>query len=348
MGILIHDEFAIWFGKGMNEWRPNLKANHIAAEYKDWMRERWNHPCVVIWDAQNETVTDETGKAINMVRHLDLSNRPWDNGWSRPQAATDAIESHPYLFYPYGQKDAKIPEEGIIKSLLSVDRIPDNDAGNYDRIDQDKNFTNIRFVNEYGWLWVNRDGTATTLSENVYKYLYGDTVTNAQRLYLYARLEAMLTEYWRSQRTNTGVMHFAGLTYSRPQEPRGQTSDNFVSPVTLEFDPNFEKYVKPAFADVALMIDLWEKEYKAGSEIEVPVAVINDLYSDWQGEIVLTITARGNNLVSQTDTLTVKSLGKEVVTFMVKVPEIKGKYELTATLKLNDEAVFSVRDMDVK
>jgi beta-galactosidase len=349
MGILIQDEFAIWFGKGIMEWRPKLKAATIAADYKVWMRERWNHPCVVIWDAQNETVTDETGKAINMVRHLDLSNRPWDNGWSRPQAATDAIESHPYLFHPYGQKNAKIPKEGIIKSLLSVhQRLPDNDPGNYDRVEKDKNFTNVRFVNEYGWLWVNRDGSATTLSENVYKYLYGDTVTNAQRLYLYARLEAMLTEYWRCQRTNTGVMHFAGLTYSRPREPRGQTSDNFVSPVTLEFEPNFLKYVKPAFADVALMIDLWEKEYKAGSEIDVPVEVINDLYSDWQGEIVLTLSASGQNISTQTEALTVKSLGKEVRIFKLKVPAINGKYELQATLKLNSEAIFSLRDMVVK
>jgi beta-galactosidase len=348
MGILIQDEFAIWFGEGIKEWRPKLKAATIAADYKAWMRERWNHPCVVIWDAQNETVTDETGKAINMVRHLDLSNRPWDNGWSKPQSVNDAIESHPYLFFQYGQKNAKIPKEGIIKSIFSVEKLPYNDPGNYDRVDKDKNFTNIRFVNEYGWLWVNRDGSATTLSEKVYKNLYGDTVTNAQRLYLYARLEAMLTEYWRCQRNNTGVMHFAGLTYSRPRQPRGQTSDNFVSPVTLEFEPNFVKFVKPAFADVALMIDSWEKAYKAGSEIDVPVEVINDLYTDWQGEIVLTLSATGRNISTQTEPLTVKPLGKEVRTFKLKVPEIKGKYELKATLRLNNEDVFSVRDMDVK
>ena len=67
-------------------------------EYTEWMRERWNHPCVVIWDGQNETVTSETGKAIRAVRHLDLSGRPWDNGWSQPQAPTDCVEAHPYAF----------------------------------------------------------------------------------------------------------------------------------------------------------------------------------------------------------------------------------------------------------
>jgi len=52
----------------------NLKVELLAAEFKEWMRERWNHPCVAIWDAQNETFAGEkTGKAIQAVRHLDLS-----------------------------------------------------------------------------------------------------------------------------------------------------------------------------------------------------------------------------------------------------------------------------------
>ena len=77
-GLLIQDEFPIWSGGPELE---NLKVELLAAEYKEWMRERWNHPCVVIWDAQNETFAGEkTGKAIQAVRHLDLSHRPWDNG----------------------------------------------------------------------------------------------------------------------------------------------------------------------------------------------------------------------------------------------------------------------------
>ena len=77
-GLMIQDEFPIWQG---GNGRPELKSDALVKEYTEWMRERWNHPCVVIWDAQNETVTTETGKAIQAVRHLDLSDRPWDNGW---------------------------------------------------------------------------------------------------------------------------------------------------------------------------------------------------------------------------------------------------------------------------
>ena len=60
--------------------RRSPRPKKIVPEYTEWMRERWNHPCVVIWDAQNESCTPETGKAIRAVRHLDLSNRPWENG----------------------------------------------------------------------------------------------------------------------------------------------------------------------------------------------------------------------------------------------------------------------------
>jgi beta-galactosidase/beta-glucuronidase len=94
-GLLIQDEFPIWYG---GNWPAELKSPALIQEYTEWMQQRWNHPCVVIWDAQNETFSTETGKAIQAVRHLDLSERPWDNGWSPPQAPGDCYEAHPYVF----------------------------------------------------------------------------------------------------------------------------------------------------------------------------------------------------------------------------------------------------------
>ncbi|MHC4418945.1 MAG: glycoside hydrolase family 2 protein, partial [Planctomycetota bacterium] len=94
-GFLIQDEFPIWL---LDRVPEKLQSEKIIPEYIEWMRERWNHPCVVIWDAQNESATSETGKAIQAVRHLDLSNRPWENGWAEPQSPGDCVESHPYPF----------------------------------------------------------------------------------------------------------------------------------------------------------------------------------------------------------------------------------------------------------
>ena len=53
--------------------RAMFDGDELAREYTEWMQERWNHPCVVIWDACNETHSPETGKAIRKVRGLDFS-----------------------------------------------------------------------------------------------------------------------------------------------------------------------------------------------------------------------------------------------------------------------------------
>ena len=280
-GFLIQDEFPVWYLSSKEELVPDLKARHLAAEYKDWMEERWNHPCVVIWDAQNETYTEETGKAIDMVRDLDLSGRPWDNGWSPPQRLSDLIETHPYVFYDYQYmpKGTPLPSEGVMKRHFSESRRPHNGPeGN-----------NAIIINEYGWLWLNRDGSPTTLTDHIYETLFREYTTTEARFEVYARYLGMLTEYWRSHRQCAGVLHFCGLGYSRPEEPRGQTSDHFIDLQNLVLEPNFVKYVRPAFSPVGLMIDKWDITYKPGEEIKIPVAIINDTYEDWNGSIKLSL-----------------------------------------------------------
>ncbi len=94
----IHDEFPIWLLGGTKNQCPEWPvAEKIIPQYTEWMRERWNHPRVVIWDAQNESGTPETGKALSAARKLDLSDRPRENGWAEPRAPTDCVESHPYM-----------------------------------------------------------------------------------------------------------------------------------------------------------------------------------------------------------------------------------------------------------
>ena len=61
----------------------------MISEFREWMRDNWNHPSVAIWDANNETwYPDFTTKIIPAVRALDLSNRPWENSYTGPEART--------------------------------------------------------------------------------------------------------------------------------------------------------------------------------------------------------------------------------------------------------------------
>src|SRR3990172_10945702 len=136
-GFLIQDEFPIWL---LDKAPEDPKAEKIIPEYIEWMRERWNHACVVIWDGQNESVTRETGKAIGAVRRLDLSNRPWENGWAEPQNPNDFVEAHPYLF----SKGWQGKESFRLKDMAKVSGMP------YLH-DAQKTLGVPIVINEYGW-----------------------------------------------------------------------------------------------------------------------------------------------------------------------------------------------------
>ena len=339
-GFLIQDEFPVWYLSSKQELAPDLKARHLASEYTDWMKERWNHPCVVIWDAQNETYTEETGIAIGMVRNLDFSKRPWDNGWSPPQLLSDAIETHPYVFqdYQYLPEGALLPPEGVMKHHFTEPRRPHNGPeGN-----------NAIIINEYGWLWLNRDGSPTTLTDHIYASLFPQAITPEARFEVYARHLGMLTEYWRVHRQCAGVLHFCGLGYSRTGEPRGQTSDHFIDLQNLVLEPKFVEYVRPSFSPVGLMIDKWDMVYKSGEEIVVPVLIINDTYEDWNNTLTLSLMQEEKTLMEEYAKLKVEKLGQGKHEFSIKIPAEKGNYKMVAELKFNNESVRSIRDFTIE
>jgi beta-galactosidase len=175
-GIMIQDEFPIWTADPKRE--QGMQAPQLATEFAEWMRERWNHPSVVIWDACNESLEPQTGQALRTVRGLDLSDRPWDDGWNAPDRPGDLREWHPYAlhveYYNWGhntnQFRRSVPEAGLLVSALAPKSI-----GNPNPEGQPLS-SNPRMINEYGWLWVTREGKPTTLTAYLYRLLLG---TNA-------------------------------------------------------------------------------------------------------------------------------------------------------------------------
>lgn len=341
LGIMLQDEYPLWYLK------PTVRSKDLAEEYKRWMRERWNHPSVVIWDAQNELVTTETGPALHAVRNLDLSDRPWENGWSIPDRPTDAVEAHPYAFSKY-QRGGVQPPEGYKKEIFSKPARPWNDAntalGKYPPI-----YMNAMIINEYGWLWLNRDGSPTTLTDILYNVLWnGKDLTAQERLEIYARHLAMLTEYWRAHRQVAGVLHFCGLGYSRPTPPRGETSDHWVDINNLVYEPTYYKYVKPAFSPVGLMVDTWEKSYTPGATYQIPVYVINDLGEDMEKKVQVRLLSDGNVVQEYEQIVQLKPFEVAVTSFDIVLPKTPGMYYLKGELEYDNEKVFSLRDIPVK
>ncbi len=338
-GLLIQDEFPIWLlnPKG-DDMKPDEfpTAEKIVPQYRDWMRERWNHACVVIWDAQNESFTAETAKAIQAVRGLDLSNRPWDNGWGEPQAETDCVEAHPYMMIRtwYSNKPFEVSE------IAAMSGVPDLQEP------QKKQKAAI-VINEYAWMWLTREGQPTSLTGKIYDHLLGSNSTVEQRRYTWARLLAAKTEFWRAHRECAGVLHFCSLGYSRPgDKPRpegGATSDHWTNVEKLTLEPNFEKYMAEAFNPVGLMLDFWAPTAGPGEEKQLKVFLIDDLYEDWEGDVSLRITKEGQTISEQSRKTRVAALGREVVSFVQKFPTAKGRYTISAELK--DRAGMRVRSL---
>jgi beta-galactosidase len=341
-GFLIQDEFPIWL---LSEAPEKPLAEKIIPEYTEWMQERWNHPCVVIWDAQNESVTEETGKAIQAVRHLDPSNRPWENGWAEPQSPSDCVESHPYLFSKFFNQSWGRMDFNGLKDMVKVSSVPNLQ-------DAQRKLDVPIIINEYGWLWLNRDGTPTCLTASVYEKLLGPGSTTEQRRLLYAKYLAALTEFWRCGRKCAGVLHFCGLGYSRagdkPRPEGGATSDHFIDLEKLTFEPNFERYVRDAFSPVGLMIDFWAEQLEAGSQRNFEIIVINDLPVLFKGSVRLAIERDGKTVTEKSKNCQIDGFGRVVLAFDMEIPKEEGQYQLVAELTRRDGTrIRSLRDFKV-
>lgn len=330
-GIMIQDEFPIWEGGG-DQWPRELRYDELARQYSAWMQEHWNHPCVIIWDAQNESVTTETGAALAQVRNLDLSNRPWDNGWSQIMGENDVCESHPYHFGDASMKLSRAISDPVGMPWAFGNSNPGN--------------RHAYLINEYGWLWLNRDGTPTTLTKNLYANLAGKDAPPAKLLPLAARLLAAETEFWRCRRQAAGVLHFCGLGYSRPD---GQTSDHWLDVKKLVWEPEFYRCVRDAFAPVGLMVDFAKEKVLSGTKTtRIPVVVINDLEAPWHGPVTLRLKS-GDHLLSETQQeCRLESWGQAVLNFEVNWPRNLGPCQLEAELTgVESKLVRSFRDVEI-
>jgi hypothetical protein len=169
---------------------------------------------------------------------------------------------------------------------------------------------------------------------------------------LYAKYLAALTEFWRGRRACAGVLHFCALGYSRagdkPRPEGGATSDHFIDVEKLTFEPNFERYVRDAFAPVGLMLDYWGQDLPAGAEHEFEVVVINDTYEKIEGAVRLQLLKGDSPVAVQTKPCAVGALGRTVMSFKLGLPAPAGPYTLSATIERSaQEPVRSVRDVTI-
>ncbi|HLX69595.1 MAG TPA: hypothetical protein VKV04_08220, partial [Verrucomicrobiae bacterium] len=200
-------------------------------------------------------------------------------------------------------------------------------------------------INEYGWLWLNRDGAPTTLTQTLYENLLGTNSTTAERRRLYARYLAAETEFWRSHRQAAAVMHFTALGYSRSS---GQTSDHWLDVARLQWEPEFFKYVRDAFAPVSVVIDDWADKYEAAQARQFSLVLLNDLNKDWTGKLRFRVLKHGQLVQERTLKVTVPAFGRESMKVEVPLPVDSGPCQVEAILDPTPSGpVRSLRDFDL-
>ena len=277
VGILIQDE--AHSGMGGN----GATVETLAAEFTEWIHERANHPSVVIWDASNETsVQMQQGKmnrAIAQVRHLDRSNRPWDNSWDPTGVPGDvSFEPHPYLGWRAGYSQSSFPINAK--------------KGDWPGEHQDVALETLKpgfIINEYCGMMLQADGTPSNFAKTFFDAFLAPEATVADRFHIRARFSAMESEYWRRVLGVCGVMinpylHGSGRSFMKDIEKP-------------EIDPVFLRFMRDAYAPVSVMVDHWATQAAPGGTLTVPVSIANDGKKPWSGEVRLRLVrATGPNL----------------------------------------------------
>jgi hypothetical protein len=133
-----------------------------------------------------------------------------------------------------------------------------------------------------------------------------------------------------------------------PTPQGGATSDHFIDLEKLTFEPNFEDYLRDAFSPVGMMINFWGQQLAGGENRKFEVFVINDYDRKQCRNIRFRIMLGDQTIAEQLRDCTVSPLGREIITFELKVPEKAGQYQLVAEFVKADGAVIrSLRDFKV-
>ena len=314
-GLLIQNEYFIW------SYRPYWDRNILKNQLADWMRDCWNHPSMAWWDICNETRDTILTGLISELRSLDLSNRPWDNGYNLPEGNNDPVEDHNYKFY----------SKGFGGPVWSMEDFQDGMAQK--TTNSPHPVAQACVLNEYGWLWLKRNGRPTLLTSLVYDSI-ARGFSDQQRQELYAYMLAAETEYFRAHRNYAGVLHFDYLT---GDFEGAITGDIFKNPETLEPVKVYDDYLTEAFKPLGIYVNYFPGATKSGSDAIIPVMIVNDEYRNISGNIRMVLLDDQNREVARSDALfTVTDLSEKTYNLVLKLPQATGSYWLFTYAEMPD------------
>lgn len=214
------------------------------------------------------------------------------------------------------------------------------------------NLSAAQIVNEYGWIWLWRNGMPSYLGYKFYSYYLGDFRNAHANRELMAYDLQWETELFRVHREVAGVMAFSYLTNNY-----GATGDWFMDPVKdLKASPTLQ-WFKHCFAPAAVFIDLADQRYTKhlapltpGGNIVFNLVGVNDLDSVVKGNVnLLLMDEKGNKISGQQISISIEPYQATNFPVIYTLPQQPGGYLLICEFKqkLTDDAIISRRYIKV-
>ena len=318
-GLMIQNEWFYWQSHGWDE--------QIRAEYTDWVWADGSHPSVVIWDAINENWDDYIGNVlIPELKKLDPT-RIWDAGYMTSEHMTldEMDEPHPYMVF--GHRTGFNDKPGD----------PPYPLGDLHYWGHSRNSllssSAAQLANEYGWVWLWRNGSPAKLTTGVYDFYLGSRTTPQQRREFQAYWVQLQTEWLRTERSLAGVLVFCYLT-----NDLGFTGDWFLHPIAELRPAPALKWLKHCFAPAAVFIDLEDARYsrhvparEPGSLLSFTLVGVNDNKQEVKGRVeVRLLDSSGSEIERKSLEIAIPAYYKKYEPVSVKLPKKAGGYLLLA------------------
>ena len=319
-GLMLQNEWLYWQKHGWDE--------QVKKEYTDWVWSDGNHPSIVIWDGINENKDAYIGgELIPELKKLDPT-RLWDAGYMRREDGgyDDLDEPHPYI-------DAAWQTGDILKrrkdNPLPLGKL-NADIENWDKVFE----ANVpQLVNEYGWIWLWRNGLPAKLTVPNYDYYVGKNATPEQNFEFQAYSMQMQTEWLRGKRSLAGILHFCSLTNNY-----GFTGDAFMGPIAGLTPSPMLRWFRHCFAPEAVFINLTDERYNKeplphlpGSSVDFELWGVNDLKTNSNGTVTVELLDEtGKKVWSDKKTIDIQGFARTILPCTLKLPAKAGGYLLLA------------------
>ena len=320
------DEYGLMFQNEWLYWQNHGWDDQLRKEYTDWVWSDGNHPSIAIWDAINENWDDYIGnKLIPELKKLDPT-RIWDSGYM----TTDQM--------PQDEMDEPHPYQGPMpwKSFSDFEKNP-YPLGNLnykpDVIQRIDAAGVPQLINEYGWVWLWRNGTPSKLTLNTYNYYLGPNSTAEQNREFQAYWMELETEWLRSNPNPAGVLAFCYLANNY-----GYTGDWFIGNIKdLKSSPTLD-WFRHAFATAATFINLTDERYvknatphEPGSGLLFNLSGINNQSKTVNGTVkVRLINSKGESYEEHIISVHLDSFVRTDIPVLLALPAEIGGYVLVA------------------